>query len=119
VSTLIFYAFTADWIYQIPIVWERFLAEAEIDHKTASARYPAALKAYEKKSAVWEKWTKNGNRPTSPKKPFQRMQPGEDTIFLRFATALKYFGWKFYSNGRAEEGRRTSEGVSSGFREGT
>ncbi|KAJ7870113.1 hypothetical protein B0H14DRAFT_2345831, partial [Mycena olivaceomarginata] len=77
----------------IPLVWERFFAEATTDFERADKNYPTALDEYKKKLASWEAAQKAGKTkspcPWEPKAPFQRMQEGEDENFLRFATALK------------------------------
>ncbi|KAJ7148860.1 hypothetical protein C8R46DRAFT_1167134 [Mycena filopes] len=83
------FAVTGPWAVVIPIVWERFLAEAEKEYTAASRRYPNAMQVYEAKKKTWERGNRKANPPTPPKKPVQRMQPGEDTNFLRFSTALK------------------------------
>ncbi|KAJ7797842.1 hypothetical protein B0H14DRAFT_3093052 [Mycena olivaceomarginata] len=87
------FATTGPWAVVIPLVWERFLAEATKDFERAEKNYPAALDEYKKKLASWEAAQKAGKTksrcPREPKAPFQRMQKGEDNNFLRFATALK------------------------------
>ncbi|KAJ7869571.1 hypothetical protein B0H14DRAFT_2346007, partial [Mycena olivaceomarginata] len=91
------FATTGPWAVvvsiHIPLVWERFLAEATTDFERAEKNYPASLDEYKKKLASWEAAQKAGKTksrcPREPKAPFQRMQEGEDENFLRFATALK------------------------------
>ncbi|KAJ7779373.1 hypothetical protein DFH07DRAFT_865373 [Mycena maculata] len=65
------FAVTGPWAIIIPIVWERFLAESDTDYEAAKRR-----------------WTRTG-KAKGEDKPSPRMVAGEDTNFLRFATALK------------------------------
>ncbi|KAJ7017492.1 hypothetical protein C8F04DRAFT_1215036 [Mycena alexandri] len=65
------FAVTGPWAIIMPIVWERFLGEAEREHATAMAR-----------------WQRHGKAHGEPE-PSPRMVKGEDTNFLRFATTLK------------------------------
>ncbi|KAJ7255557.1 hypothetical protein C8J57DRAFT_1721647 [Mycena rebaudengoi] len=83
------FAVTGPWAVVIPLVWERFLEEAEKEYKAASTHYPKALKEYEKKKKAWERGNKAAAAPKPPKKPVCRMQRGEDENFLHFATFLK------------------------------
>ncbi|KAJ7219919.1 hypothetical protein GGX14DRAFT_355369, partial [Mycena pura] len=80
-------------VSHIPLVWERFLSEAQNDYLNAVNRHPAAVKEYQKKLKVWEiaqkKGDKKARKPRAPKEPSQRMQAGEDCNFLRRAAALK------------------------------
>ncbi|KAJ7737495.1 hypothetical protein B0H16DRAFT_1325856, partial [Mycena metata] len=87
------FATTGPLAIVIPLVWERFLPEAERDHANAVARHPAAVSEYKKKLKAWELAQKKGDKtvrkPREPKEPVQRMRAGEDRNFLRLAAALK------------------------------
>jgi hypothetical protein len=74
---------------KIPIVWERFLAEATKELESANTRYPAALREYEKEKRAWDRSGKETPEPKRPARPRPRMQEGEDDNFLRFAAFLK------------------------------
>ena len=55
VSSIYFQPFqplTAFW--KIPIVWERYLAEATEDYNNAKKRFPKAQEAHNKKLAKWK-----------------------------------------------------------------
>ncbi|KAJ7460352.1 hypothetical protein B0H11DRAFT_2242123 [Mycena galericulata] len=65
------FAVTGPWAIIIPIVWERFLHESDKDYAAAMSRWKRTGKA-------------KGEDEPSP-----RMVEGEDTNFLRFATASK------------------------------
>ena len=74
---------------KIPIVWDKFLAEAENEHTKALETYRQAMPPYRAALRVWESGNRKSKAPAEPKKPVLRMQAGEDVNFLRFATLLK------------------------------
>jgi hypothetical protein len=77
---------------KIPLVWDRFLKDAEQEHKNALERHTQKVTDYKKKMKAWERGHKKSDPPTSPPAaPVPRMRAGEDLNFLRFATALKIF----------------------------
>ncbi|KAJ6572666.1 hypothetical protein B0H10DRAFT_2444291 [Mycena sp. CBHHK59/15] len=83
------FAVTGPWAIIIPVVWERFFDEANKELKSATQRYPAMVKEYEKKKKAWESGSKNSTEPKAPTRPRPRMQEGEDENFLRFSAFLK------------------------------
>ncbi|KAJ6459895.1 hypothetical protein C8R45DRAFT_826624, partial [Mycena sanguinolenta] len=76
-------------IYQIPVVWDRFLKEAQKDFTTSNTSYRSRSKDYEKNMRTWESGPQSDPPPEPPKRPFQRMLPEEDRNFLRFSALLK------------------------------
>ncbi|KAJ8579231.1 hypothetical protein M405DRAFT_719349, partial [Rhizopogon salebrosus TDB-379] len=90
---------------KIPIVWERYLAEATEDYNNAKKRFPKAQEAHNKKLAEWKarqekagtsstqapKKRKVDAEPKPPKDPHPRLHPDEPTNLLRLSTALKIF----------------------------
>ncbi|KAJ7342832.1 hypothetical protein DFH08DRAFT_703492, partial [Mycena albidolilacea] len=86
------FAVTGPWAVIIPLVWDRFLKDAEQEHKNALERHTQKVTDYKKKMKAWERGNKKSDPPTSPPAaPVPRMRAGEDLNFLRFATALKIF----------------------------
>jgi hypothetical protein len=61
---------------KIPIVWERFFKEAEMEHNSALQRYDKKQTEYRTKMRAWEKGTRKSDPPTAPLKPVPRMQAG-------------------------------------------
>ncbi|KAJ6585872.1 hypothetical protein B0H19DRAFT_1250627 [Mycena capillaripes] len=82
-------AVTGPWAIMIPIVWDRFLAEAKNEHTKALETYRQAMGKYRADLRAWESGNRKSKAPAEPKKPVLRMQAGEDVNFLRFATLLK------------------------------
>lgn len=76
-------------MFEIPVVWERFLREAEKEHQSAIKRYPVLQREYEKNKRTWEKGGKKAAEPKAPTPPRPRIQEGEDENFLRFSAFLK------------------------------
>jgi hypothetical protein len=74
---------------KIPIVWDKFLAEAEKEHTNSLETYRKAMRTYRTAQRAWESGNRKSEAPAEPKKPILRMQAGEDVNFLRFATLLK------------------------------
>ncbi|KAJ7189945.1 hypothetical protein GGX14DRAFT_408397 [Mycena pura] len=82
-------AVTAPWAIMIPIVWDKFLAEAEKEHTISLETYRQAMHTYRTTLRAWESGNRKPKQPAEPKKPILRMQAGEDVNLLRFATLLK------------------------------
>lgn len=100
-------------VFQIPIVWDHALPLADRDYEKAS-------KAYEKKKAAWKKEMQrrsdDEDAPPEPQPPARRMQQGEDTNFLCFATALKIMvGSAIRVNGGLPRARNLLEQYLLGF----
>ncbi|KAJ6565735.1 hypothetical protein B0H10DRAFT_2358600 [Mycena sp. CBHHK59/15] len=97
----------------IPIVWDHALPLADRDYEKAS-------KAYEKKKAAWknemQRRSDDEDAPPEPQPPARRMQQGEDTNFLCFATALKIMvGSAIRVNGGLPRARNLLEQYLLGF----
>ncbi|KAJ6597441.1 hypothetical protein B0H10DRAFT_2087257 [Mycena sp. CBHHK59/15] len=107
------FAVTAPWAIMIPIVWDHALPLADRDYEKAS-------KAYEKKKAAWknemQRRSDDEDAPPEPQPPARRMQQGEDTNFLCFATALKIMvGSAIRVNGGLPRARNLLEQYLLGF----
>ncbi|KAF7367179.1 hypothetical protein MSAN_00977800 [Mycena sanguinolenta] len=85
------FAVTGPWAILIPIVWDTFRKDAPRSHSTAMAKYEKEKEVWDTEMAKWRRSRSKtkGPPPEKPERPYLRMNEGEDTNFLAFATALK------------------------------
>jgi hypothetical protein len=124
VSNLPLLSYLAEHCNQLPIVWEAFLPEAQVDYLTEQKKYDKAICTYHKELSSWNKQQSQVNsaaqvslqsfHPTNTCKgkktaydtkhtkpvPLQpHMQAEEVPMFLALATALKlYLSWELTDN---------------------
>jgi hypothetical protein len=96
-------------IWQIPIIWDRFLTESTKDFEKQKSGYETALAKYNKDIQAWEQRQKDApstassskkrrktdsqqdRKPEMPQEPCPRMHKDEPTNFLYLATSLKLY----------------------------
>ncbi|KAJ7725789.1 hypothetical protein B0H16DRAFT_1665830 [Mycena metata] len=82
------FAVTGPWAMIIPMVWDKFAADAAKSHTAALAKYTKAKSDWDRE--VLRAKRRNQEVETEePELPKLRMMEGEDENFLAFATALK------------------------------
>ncbi|TDL13709.1 hypothetical protein BD410DRAFT_734964 [Rickenella mellea] len=116
----------------IPIVWDMYSEEANVDFQKAKLKWEDDKKEYEMAMALWEsnahqdaetgeiqtgKKRKADGQPVPPKKPKVRMQDGEARNFLRLATALKILLSSSIDDEQLERAQILLEEYLLGFKE--
>jgi len=90
--------------YQLPVIWDAFIEEAQDEYASQQEKYDTSVAAYNKAIAAWKirdisrttkaaktKAKKGDPKPKPPERPFVRMHKDEPEMFLKFATSTKLF----------------------------